>query len=409
MSDKPVVIVGAGHAGVQAAAHLSELGFKGGIVLVDQENEIPYERPPLSKEMLKASDSPLALLRKKDYYADRNINLITGVHVSRLNRLEKEIKLAGTPSIRYSKLIIATGSKPRQLNVPGSHLRGIHVLKTLTDSRAIKQALCHAHRVVVIGAGYIGLEVAAAAAGIGCEVTVLEAQNRVMSRVTSEVVSRYFEELHRSFGALFEFGAGVVEFQGDRHVERVLTTAGKVHAADLVVMGIGVQPNHSIAEGSGIACADGILVDQHCRTSDPNVYAIGDVSRAASADVPDGIRLESVQNALAQAMTAANHIATGLETTPEVPWFWTIQHEVRLQTAGLWRADDEVVVRGRAESGRFSVLYLRNGRLVAIDTVGTLKDFMPAKRLIAAKAQIDRALAVDETVKLATACEMPAQ
>ena len=409
MSDKPVLIVGAGHAGVQAAAHLSEIGFKGGIVLVDQENEMPYERPPLSKEMLTESEPPPSLLRKKDYYEDRNISLITGVHVSRLNRLEKEIELEGAPSILYSKLVVATGSKPRQLNVPGGHLRGIHALKTLADSRAIKKALCDARRVVVVGAGYIGLEVAAAAAEAGCEVTVLEAQNRVMSRVTSGVVSRYFEELHRSFGTLFEFEAGVIEFQGNGHVEHVLTTAGKVHAADLVVVGIGVQPNQSVAEGAGIACADGILVDHHCRTSDPNVYAIGDVSRTASLDLPEGIRLESVQSALAQAMTAANHIATGSETTPEVPWFWTIQHEVRLQTAGLWRADDEVVVRGRPESGRFSVLYLRNGRLVAIDTVGTLKDFMPAKRLIAAKVQIDRALAADETVKLATTCEMPAQ
>jgi 3-phenylpropionate/trans-cinnamate dioxygenase ferredoxin reductase subunit len=408
MSDSPVVIVGAGHAGVQAAAQLSALGFKGGIVLVDQENEIPYERPPLSKEMLKASESPVSLLRKKDYYADENINLITGVQVDALNRLAKEIELVGGASIRYEKLIIATGSKPRQLNVPGSHLRGIHMLKTLADSRAVKQALYRAHRVIVIGAGYIGLEVAAAAAEAGCEVTVLEAQSRAMSRVTSEVVSCYFEGLHRSFGTLFEFGAGVSEFQGDQHVERVLTTAGKVHSADLVVVGIGVLPNQDIAEDSGIACADGILVDQHCRTSDPDVYAVGDVSRTASSEVPEGIRLESVQSALAQAMTAASHIATGLETTAEVPWFWTIQHDVRLQTAGLWRPGDEVIVRGRTEAGRFSVLYLRNGRLVAIDTIGTLKDFMPAKRLIAAKAQLDRALAVDETIKLAAAWEMPA-
>jgi 3-phenylpropionate/trans-cinnamate dioxygenase ferredoxin reductase component len=396
-----VVIVGGGHAGVQAAVKLVELGHRDGIVLIDQEGELPYERPPLSKGMLGAEPVP-SRLRKAEFYADKGIELRCGRAVA-VHRDRREVELASGERVRFGRLILATGSRPRTLAVPGADLPGVLLLKTLADARALRQELLPGRRLVVVGAGYIGLEVAAAATKAGCKVTVLEAQDRVMARVTSEPVSRYFEALHRAAGARFEFGASVSRIEGAGRVQRVLTAADDVHPADVVVVGIGVRPHQGLAEAAGIACADGVLVDRHARTSDPGVYAVGDVSRVVSPGDPRGVRLESVQSAVTQAVAAATHIVTGATARAEVPWFWTIQHGVRLQTAGLARPGDVALLRGDYSDGRFSVLYLRDGRLVAIDAVGSLKDFIPAKKLIAAGARVDPDLVADASVKLGRA------
>lgn len=400
-----MVIVGAGHAGVQAAARLAELGWDGGIVLADQEDPAPYERPPLSKDLLKAGHPGTASrLRQESFYPDKKIDRIAGTPVTRIRRATREVELWDGARVRYGKLVLATGATAHRLTVPGADLPGVHTLKTWADARAVKAALAPGRRVVVVGAGYIGLEVAAAASELGCAVTVLEFQDRVMSRVTAEPVSRHFEALHRAHGVRFVFGAQVSEFRGTGGVQRVVTADGGAYEADAVVVGVGVVPNQRLAEEAGIVCSDGIVVDEHCRTSDPDVYAIGDVSRLVAGSV--NRRLESVQNAVAQAITAANHVASGAGTRPEVPWFWTIQHGVRLQTAGLREPGDDVVVRGSAEDGRFSVLYLREGRLAAIDTVGSLRDFVPAKKLIAAGARLDRSRAADPSVKLTQAQDL---
>lgn len=398
---RPVVIVGAGHAGVQAAARLAELGRE--VVLVDQDDVVPYERPPLSKDVLKGGATAPPPLRKEDFYAARGIHRIAGKRVVRIARAEREIEFGTGERLGYATLVLATGSTARTLPVPGGDLRGVRTLKTWADASALRRELMPGRRVVLVGAGYVGLEVAAAAGELGCAVTVIEAQDRVMSRVTSEVVSRFYEDLHRGKGTRFVFGEGVAAFEGDGAVERVVTSSGSVHDADLVVAGVGVVPNQSLAEEAGLACADGVLVDRHCRTSDPGIHAVGDVVRQVCPEEGIDRRLESVQNAVAQGITAAEAIAGAGQVRCEVPWFWTVQHGVRLQTAGLREPGDEIVLRGSVAEGRFAVLYLRDGRLAAIDTVGSARDFAPAKKLIASGARIDRALAADPAVKLSQA------
>ncbi|WP_166462625.1 NAD(P)/FAD-dependent oxidoreductase [Amycolatopsis acidicola] len=401
MDGRPIVIVGAGHAGVQTAARLAELGRE--TVLIDQDEALPYERPPLSKDVLKGAVTTPNPLRKADFYAARGIARIGGKRVARVLRDSREIEFADGERLRYGKLILATGSTARTLPVPGSDLRGVRTLKTAADASALRGELAPGRRVVLVGAGYVGLEVAAAARSLGCAVTVIEAQDRVMSRVTSDVVSRFYEDLHRAEGTRFVFGEGVTAFEGAGAVEKVVTSSGEVHEADVVVAGIGVVPNQSLAEEAGLACADGVLVDRQCRTSDPDVYAVGDVVRQVCPEEGIDRRLESVQSAVAQGIAAADAIAGSDRVKAEVPWFWTVQHGVRLQTAGLREPGDEVLLRGTPGQGRFSVLYLRDGRLAAIDTVGSARDFAPARKLIASGALIDRGLAADPGVKLSQA------
>ena len=258
-------------------------------------------------------------------------------------------------------------------------------------------------RVVVVGAGYIGMEVAAAASSRGCRVTVLEAADRVMSRVTSKPVSRHFQDLHGARGTEFVFGAGVDAFEGSRAVEAVRTADGNTYPADLVLVGIGILPNQELASAAGIECADGILVKASGQTSDPDVYAAGDVTRSRPSAGGPGIRLECIQNALHQADSIVESIVFDKELAGEVPWFWTVQHDVRLQTAGLRHPDDDVVIRPSDRGSGFSVLYLRGETLAAIDTVNALHDFMPAKKLITSRQRIDPAKAADPSVKLTLA------
>jgi 3-phenylpropionate/trans-cinnamate dioxygenase ferredoxin reductase subunit len=256
---------------------------------------------------------------------------------------------------------------------------------------------------VIVGAGYIGLEVAAAATALGCDVVVLEAMDRVMSRVTSEPVSQCFERLHRDHGTRFVFGAAVAEVRRTGSALEVVTADGARHAADLVVVGIGILPNQELAAAAGLEHSDGIHVDADARTSDPHIYAIGDITRFTCRRESVSLRLECVQNALDQAEAAVRHLTGRPAADPPIPWFWTVQHDVRLQAAGIRDPGDEVVVRSHAEQGRFSVLYVRDGRLAAIDTVNALRDFTAGKKLIAARAQIDRVRAADPSLSLTDA------
>lgn len=404
MQNTSVVVVGAGHAGVQVAAGLRQRGWQDQVILVDQEGQAPYERPPLSKDLLKpgAPDEP-ALLRKEQFYLDKGIERVTGSSVTAIDAAEGVVTLSSGASYQYGRLVLCTGSRARPLSAPGAGLPGVHSLRTRDDALAIKRALVPGARVVIIGAGYIGLEVAAAAAKLGAQATVLEFQNRVMNRVTSEPVSRHFEALHQANGVQFVFGAAVTALEGSGSVERVVTSDGSSYAADLVVVGIGVLPSQDLAEAAGLACNDGILVNQYGQTSDPNIYAAGDVTRFHSPVDNVSMRLECIQNAVAQADAVSDHITGREPRKKDIPWFWTVQHEVRLQTAGVRRQDDEVVIRGDSGDSRFSVLYVRDGHLAAIDTINTLNDFMPGKKLIAAHHRLDPALAADPAVPLAQA------
>lgn len=406
----PVVIIGAGHSGVAVAAGLRARGWEDGILLIEAENGLPYERPPLSKEVLKDSASnESAVLRKEEFYADKGIGRLAGVTVESIDRNGRTVLLSDGTRQAYHRLVIATGSRARPLTVPGARLPGVRSLRTRDDALELKGLLVAGARVAIIGAGYIGLEVAAAAAAKGCEVTVLEFQDRVMSRVTSPQVSRHFEQLHGRHGVRFLLGAAVTSIDGGRSIdgehraERVTLADGTTVPADVVLAGIGVLPNQELAADAGLDCRDGILVDDDGRTSDPAIYASGDVTRFTSPIDGASQRLECIQNALAQADRVAAHITGQPAGEPEVPWFWTVQHGVRLQTAGVRRPEDQVVVRGEPSRGKFSVVYLREGRLAAVDTVANLADFRTAKRLIAQGARIDPVLAADPGTPLADA------
>ncbi|VXC12951.1 Ferredoxin--NAD(P)(+) reductase fdr [Arthrobacter sp. 9AX] len=401
----PVIIVGAGHAGVAVAAGLRVRGWTGAITMFDEEHAVPYERPPLSKELLKpGAPEQTTLLRKETYYQDKDIHRVAGVGVTAIEPAARTVQLSDGTLQPYHQLVLATGSRARDLPVPGAGLPGVQALRSRDDALNLKRALVPGAKVVIIGAGYIGLEVAAAAVGLGCSVTVLEFQDRVMSRVTSEPVSRHFEELHRTQGVRFVFGAAVTGVEGTMKAERVRTADGSTYDADVVVTGIGVLPNQELAERAGLDCADGILVDGSGRTSDPHIFAAGDVTRFTSPIDGFSQRLECIQNAMAQAEGVADALTgTPAGTKTEVPWFWTVQHGVRLQTAGVRRPDDDVIVRGTPADGKFSVAYLRDGRLAAVDTVAGLSDFRPAKKLILDSARLDAELVANPHIGLADA------
>ncbi|MDV8148380.1 NAD(P)/FAD-dependent oxidoreductase [Arthrobacter sp. B10-11] len=400
----PVVIVGAGHSGVAVAAGLRTRGWEGGILLLEAEKGTPYERPPLSKELLKpGADDESAVLRKEKFYQDRRIDRAAGLAVESIDRQGRTVLLADGSRHAYHRLVIATGSRARPLTVPGAGLSGVQALRTKDDALELKRHLAAGTRVAIIGAGYIGLEVAAAAAARGCEVTVLEFQDRVMSRVTSAPVSRHFEQLHERHGVRFVFGAAVTGIEGTQRAERVVTADGAAFHADVVLAGIGVIPNQELAAEAGIECRDGILVDADGLTSDATIYATGDATRFTSPIDGASQRLECIQNAQAQADRVAAHITGQQAAVPEIPWFWTVQHGVRLQTAGVRHPDDEVIVRGDPASGSFAVVYLRDGRLAAVDTVAGLTDFRPARKLIAQGARMDPTLAADPGIHLSEA------
>ncbi|MCD4852680.1 FAD-dependent oxidoreductase [Arthrobacter sp. AK01] len=392
--EEPIIILGAGHAGVSVAAGLRSQGWEGGVLLVDADDRLPYERPPLSKELLKAgATDQVTPLRRAGYYGERGIETLLGLEVREVDVENCSVTLSNGTSRAYHRLVIATGSTARALRIPGGDLPGVQTLKTFDDATRLRARLAPGAKVVVIGAGYIGLEVAGAAAALGCDVTVLEFQDRVMSRVTSEPVSRFFEQHHEKHGVRFVFGAAVTAVEGGDRVERVVTADGESYPADVVIAGIGVVPNQQLAEAAGLECNDGILVDEHGRTSRPSVYAAGDVTRFTSPFDGSSLRLECIQNAQAQADSIVHHIVEKPRKDADIPWFWTVQHGVRLQTAGVRHPDDDVIVRGNVEDRKFSVVYLRGGRLSAVDTVDSLKDFMAAKKLIAAGAAVDPVLA----------------
>jgi 3-phenylpropionate/trans-cinnamate dioxygenase ferredoxin reductase subunit len=385
-----VVIIGAGHAGGTAAATLRAEGFDGRIVLLGDETWPPYERPPLSKAVLSGAMAlERTFLRKPAFYEEKSIELRTGTAVEAIDRAQCQVRLFNGETVAYDKLIIATGSKLRRLQVPGADLLGVYYLRGIDDSLAIKEGLREGAHIVIVGGGYIGLEVAASAAKAGAKVTVLEAMDRIMARVTSETVSHFFEDEHRKHGVDLKLKTGVTALEGGGRVERVIAGDGTVLPADLVVVGIGILAQDQLAQEAGLTCDNGIVVDEFTQTSDAAIWAIGDVTNHPNRLLGGRFRLESVQNAISQGQTAAKAILGKATPYAEVPWFWSDQYDLKLQTAGLRRPTDQEIVRGDLANRKFSVGYLRDGALAAIDTIANLKDFMPAKRLIGEKRPID--------------------
>lgn len=405
-----VVVVGAGQGGAQTAMALRQLKFAGSIVVIGEEPELPYERPALSKEYL-AGDKTFEkmLLRPASFWAERNVDMRLGKRVVAVDPTAHEVRTADGATIGYGSLVWATGGKPRTLACSGHDLKGVHCVRDRADVDRMKQELETATRIVVVGAGYIGLEAAAVLRKKDKHVTVLEAQGRVLARVAGEALARFFEAEHRAQGVDIRLGVEVVCIEEkDGRASGVRLKSGDVLPADLVVVGIGITAAVDVLVAAGAerggAGSDGVRVDLLGKTTLADVYAVGDCAAHANVHANGRVvRLESIQNANDQATVVAKVLAGTLddgERYDGVPWFWSNQYDLRLQTAGLSNDHDDVVVRGDPQTRSFSVVYLRGAKVVALDCVNKTKDYVQGKALIAAGRVVDRAKLADADVAL---------
>jgi 3-phenylpropionate/trans-cinnamate dioxygenase ferredoxin reductase subunit len=390
-----VVIVGASHAAVQAIDTLRREGHAGPIVLVGDEPLLPYNRPPLSKKYL-ADQMPLErlLLRSPNFYQQAGVETRLGVAVTAIDTGSRRLRLSDSLELGYDKLLLCVGSRPRRLEVPGHQLPGIHYLRKLADVDAIRRDLPGARRLVVVGAGYIGLEAAACARQLGLDVTVLETAERPLARVVAPEVSSFFVRRHEREGVRIHCGQSVSAFAGQDRVRAVLTTADEF-PADLVIVGVGISPDVTLAAAAGLRCDNGVWVDEHCQSSDADVYAAGDCTNHPSIRYGRRVRLESVDNAVEQAKTAAANICGRPAVHAHVPWFWSDQYDVKLQIAGLSEGYDRTVLRGDPDSGSFALYYLAGDELLAVDAVSSARDFMTGKRWIGERKRLDAARLAD--------------
>jgi 3-phenylpropionate/trans-cinnamate dioxygenase ferredoxin reductase subunit len=392
MTDYDAIIVGAGHGGAQAAIALRQSGFEGSIVMVGRDAEPPYERPPLSKEYL-AREKPFEriLIRPAHFWGERNVELKLGATVAAVDAAAHTVTLASGETLGYRTLIWAAGGDPRRLSCPGAELGGVHYVRDRADAdRMMAELDAGAKRVAVIGGGYIGLEAAAVLTKLGCRVTLLEALPRVLARVAGEDLSSFYEAEHRAHGVDLRTHAQVVALEGENgRVTQVVLADGEVIQADMVVAGIGIIPAVAPLTEAGAAGDNGVDVDENCRTSLSDVYAIGDCAAHANAFAGGAtIRLESVQNANDMAITAAKAICGEPHPYHATPWFWSNQYDLKLQTVGLHATHDATVLRGDPARRSFSVIYLREGRVIALDCVNAMKDYVQGRKLIEAHARI---------------------
>lgn len=406
-----IVIVGAGQAAVQAIATLRARGYQGSIVLVGEENRLPYQRPPLSKQfLLAAMDCRQLQLHPEEFYVARNVEMRLGVRACEIDRSNQRLCLEDGESIAYDSLLLTTGSRPRRLSIPGSELGGVHELRTVDDALRLRAALREAKHVAIVGAGYIGLEVAASCRALGREVTVFEAAGRVMERVTWAPVSAFLQEQHQRNGVRIVCGARVRAFIQDPTARRVCGVVCEElgpSPVDAVVVGVGAVPADDLARTAGLQCAGGIVVDEHCRSSDPRIYAAGDCALFPSRHYGVAVRLECVDNACEQGASAALNMLGYSTLHDRIPSFWSDQYDCNFVAVGWSRLHDELIVRGDPASRSFSVCYLSSGELIAVDTINRPRDQLAARKLIPARARPDRCRLTDPSVPL-QACVSPA-
>lgn len=400
-----VVIIGGGQAGVQTAASLREGGYQEPITIVADEGCLPYQRPPLSKDHLQDDSGVPLPLRGADFFAQQDISLLRGKRAVSINRDKKIVHLRGGGELSYTHLVFATGARNRTLPCGGAALAGVYGLRTVDDAEALKQALPTARNVVVIGAGFIGLEFASVALARGCRVTVLEYAPRPMGRALSPFLGEWFAHAHRNTGINLRLSEGVasLETDGSGRVTEVVSTAGERYPADLVVTGVGVEPNDELAKQAGLATNNGIVVDATLRTADPAVLAVGDCANFPAAYAPTPCRLESVQNATDQARHAARAILGTVEPYDQVPWFWSLQGKFRLQMVGLTSPGDQTLELGDTATEKFSVLCFRDDVLVAVESVNKPGDHLAARKILGAGLQITRQEAETEGFSLSAA------
>ena len=402
MANPVVAIVGAGQAGFQAASSLRQEGFAGRIVLIGDEPALPYQRPPLSKSYL-AGESGLdeLWLRPEAFYEKQQIDLVTGETVAAIDRPGRSLRLASGGEITCDHIVIATGARFRPLAVPGADLDGVLPLRTLADADILRERLPNAREVVVVGAGFIGLEFAAVARAAGVAVHIVEVTHHPMGRVVSAQISRFFTAAHRGWGATISLGTGVARILGtDGRVVAVETSDGRISPADLVLVCIGVIPNAELARGAGLAVDNGIVVDEYLATGASEIAAIGDCANFPTRFADGRVRLELVQNGVDQARAAAARIAGKQAPYDKVPWFWSDQADLKLQIAGITAGHDAAVVRGDPESGSFSVFCFAGGRLLGVESINRPADHIVARRLLAGDPCLAPEQAADESFDL---------
>lgn len=379
-----VVIVGAGHAGGQVAASLRQLKYEGPITLVGSENYVPYQRPPLTKEYLRGEQGlDRVTLRPEAFYEKNDVTLALGRKVQLIDRDKKVVKLDGEDELAYDKLVLATGSTPILPPIPGVNLDGVHLLRTIEDVDAIVQDLKTSATIGVIGGGYIGLEAAASFRHLGLDVSVIEMEDRLLKRVATAELASFYADLHRQHGVDIHLNSQVTEIcgDGDDRVSSLSVSDGASLDLNLVIVGVGIRPNTELASNAGLSVENGIRVNEHCETDDPDIYAIGDCTNHPNPLIDRRLRLESVPNAMEQARVAAANITGTPNTYASYPWFWSDQYDLKLQMVGFASDRDETVTRRDGNSDAFADFHTKDGVLVGADAINSPRDFMAARQL----------------------------
>lgn len=397
MSAKTVLIIGGGQAGSQTAASLRQFGFEGKITLVGDEPALPYQRPPLSKAYLKGElEQERLYFKNLEWYETQNVNILTRTEIMSVDIEANTAQTQTDQNIKFDYLVFATGSRNRVLPMKGANLECVFGLRDLADVDALRPHIGQDKKLVIIGAGYIGLETAAVAKSLGTHVTVLELADRVLARVTSPTISAFYEGLHSRHGVSIKTSTSTSSINGkDGKVESVTLSTGEVLLCDALLIGIGILPNIELAAEAGIACEDGILVDETGRTNKPNVYAAGDCAKRLIKPYNRMGRLESVHNAIEQGKQVAAAITGKPDLKIDCPWFWSDQYNIKLQIAGLSTGYDNFIIRGDSESEKFAVFYFKDDVLIAADAINSASEFMTAKRLISAGAKVPPAWLAD--------------
>lgn len=389
MTEPLVAIIGAGQAAFQTAASLRQEGFVGRIVMSGDEPHLPYNRPPLCKSYL-AGQVPQEklLLRPQTFFTDSDIEIHTGISAQKLRLPDRAIDFSNGQTLDFDHLVIATGGRPRKLDIPGADLPQVHYLRSLDDVNAIRSRLKPGAQMVLIGGGYIGLEVGAVARQMGMEVTILEAAPQLLARITGTFVAGYYLGLHQQHGAIVHCGTAATHIEPEGSGVRIFCDSKASHYADVVIIAVGMQPNIDIALNAGIVCNKGIITDDFCRASVPDIYAAGDCSEHRSSFYDVQMHLQSVPNAIEQGRTVAAAICGKAKPFKHVPWFWSDQYGVKLQSAGVMTGYDQIIVRGKPEEHSFATFYLKNQRLIAMDAVNRPEEFSLSREWIAHKTPL---------------------
>lgn len=405
-----VIIVGAGHAAGELSTSLRQEGYEGEILMVGEEGYLPYHRPPLSKAFLAGEVDIEALsIKSQATYDKAGVEFLGNKRVEAIDRASKTVSLSDGATLKYSKLVLATGGRPRRLEVTGSEQAELcdnfHYLRTIDDVRRIHKQFKDSNRLVIVGGGYVGLEVAAIAIKNNLHVTVLEGASRVLARVTAPAISAFYEQVHRAAGVDLKTGVVIEQIEcsaSHGQVSAIMCSNGMRVAADLVIVGIGLLPNVELAEMAGLEVSDGIVVDEQARTNDPDILAVGDCTNHPNPLLGRRIRLESVPNALEQARIAAATICGKHKVYASMPWFWSDQYDLKLQMVGLSGGYDQVVLRGEPDNRSFVAFYLKDNRVIAADAVSRPQEFMFCKRLVTEQSQVDPIMLADERIPLKT-------